>query len=126
MDMQRAYILLEEADKMLQSAEEEMMRAEEDVIAHSVCFNSRQAILNYLSFFLFSHGYRPEEPMTMAGLLEQCRAIDSRFKDLSLANIQCRHDKEEKEYCLSTDQVGLCFKVAEQARSFIKGKPVDQ
>jgi hypothetical protein len=121
MDMQRAYILLEEADKMLQSAEEEMMRAEEDVIAHSVCFNSRQAILNYLTFFLFSRGVRPETPITMAGLMEQCRAIDPRFENLSLANIQCRHDKDEKEYCLSTAQVGQCFKVAGQARSFIKG-----
>lgn len=103
-----------------------MMRAEEDVIAHSVCFNSRQAILNYLTFFLFSHGVRPEPPITMAGLMEQCRAIDSRFEDLSLASIECRHDKAEKEYCLSTDQVGLCFKVAEQARKFIKDEPVDK
>ena len=120
MDVQRAYILLEEADQMVAAAAEEMMRAEEDVITHSVCFNSRQAIINYLTFFLLSNGIRPEEPSVMANLLAQCRGVDPRFRQLNIENIQCRFDVGEKEYCLSVPQVDECLNIARRASDLVK------
>lgn len=123
MDVQRAYILLEEADQMVQAAGEEMMRAEEDAITHAVCFKSRQAIINYLTVFLIKSGVAPIAPPTMAALLAQCQAIDGRFNLLNIDNIHCRFEAEDKDYCLSVDQVDECLRIANQASDIVKGMP---
>ena len=125
MDLQRVYILLEEADKMVQTAEEEMMRAEEDAVTHSVCFNSRQAIINYLTVFLLNKGIGPASPPTMAALFDQCRSVDSRFDLLSIENLHCRFEAKHEEYCLSVSQVDECLQIARQASKIVKGKTSD-
>lgn len=121
MDTQKADILLQEADRMVQDAGEEMMRAAEDAITHSVCFKSRQAIINYLTVFLLNNGIRPADPPTMAALLDQCRSIDGRFDLINIDNIHCRFEAEDKEYCLSVKQVDECLRIANQAKGIVKG-----
>lgn len=111
--------LLQEADQLLQFAGEEMVRAEEDAITHTVCSHSRQAIINYLTAFLLSEGLQPDESVTMAGLLEACRTIDGRFDLIDLSNIHCRLESHSEEYCLSVDQVDECIKIARQLRGIL-------
>ena len=121
MDTQRADILLQEADQMVQDAGAEMNRSEEDAITHTVCFKSRQAIVNYLTVYLLNSNVRPADPPIMAALLDQCRSLDGRFDLLNIANIHCRFEDHDEEYCLNVDQVDYCLKVAEQARGIVKG-----
>ncbi|MCB0633729.1 MAG: HEPN domain-containing protein [Saprospiraceae bacterium] len=119
MDTYKVDELLQEADQLLQFAGEEMVRSEEDAITHTVCFHSRQAIINYLTAFLLSEGIQPEEPITMAGLLEECRSLDGRFELVDLNNIHCRLESHSQEYCLSVDQVDECIKIARQLRAIV-------
>ncbi len=119
MDKQDITTLIREADRMLQAADQEMMRSEEDAITHTVCFNARQSLINYLIVFLRNNGVLPEAPATMAGLLTQCRGIDGRFDLISLDNIHCRFESDHQDYCLSVDQVDECLVVAKQTRDIV-------
>ena len=110
-------ILISEADRMMQAATDQMNRSEEDVISHLVCMNSRQSILNYLISFLQKHGVELEQPVTMAGLMEQCRTIDGRFNLIDLTPINCRNKTDDNDYCLAVDVVGECLRIAKQTRA---------
>ena len=110
-------ILISEADRMMQAATDQMNRSEEDVISHLVCMNSRQSILNYLISFLQKHGVELEQPVTMAGLMEQCRTIDGRFNLIDLTPINCRNKSDDNDYCLDVDVVGECLRIAKQTRA---------
>lgn len=110
-------ILISEADRMIKTASDEMMRAHEDVTAHMVCINARQSILNYLISYLQKNNEELKEPITMAGLLEQCRSIDGRFELVDLTPINCRNKSEHDDYCLHVGTVGECLKIAKQIRA---------
>ena len=109
-------VLINEADQLLDKAVEELQRSEEDVIAHMVCHNSRQSIVNYLASFLIKNGEQLKEPVTMASLMDQCRAVDGRFELVDISQIFCRHDVEDEEYCLNVDKVADCLRIAKQTR----------
>ena len=109
--------MISEADRLITQASEEMMRAREDVMAHTVCINSRQSILNYLIFYLQKNGEELQSPITMAGLLDQCRSIDGRFELVDLTPINCRNKTEHSDYCLDVGTVGACLKIAKQIRA---------
>lgn len=110
-------ILISESDKLIHMASEEMMRAEEDVTAHLVCINARQSLLNYLIAYLQKNGETLKRPITMAGLLDQCRGIDGRFELVDLTPINCRNKSEHDDYCLHVGTVGECLKIAKQVRA---------
>jgi hypothetical protein len=110
-------ILINEANQLLNSAIEEMQRAEEDVSAYSVCFNSRQSIVNYLISYLSKNGVELKRPVTVAGLMDQCRSIDGRFELIDISQIFCSHDDRDEEYCLDVQKVAKCLQVAKQTRA---------
>lgn len=116
MEKKNADLLIQEADQMLSSAEKEMQRSEKDVTAYTVCFSSRQSIVNYLSSYLLKNGIELKKPVTMASLMEQCRAEDGRFDLIDISQIYCRHDEEDKEYCLNVEKVNQCLRIAKQTR----------
>lgn len=117
METKNPDILISEADQMIHTASEEMMRAEEDVTAHMVCINARQSILNYLISYLQKNGEELKKPVTMAGLLDQCRTIDGRFELVDLTPINCRNKADDEDYCLHVGTVGKCLKIAKQIRA---------
>lgn len=113
-------LLISEADRMLDSASEELQRSEEDVISHLVCINARQSIINYLIAYLTQNGVELNRPVTMAGLLDQCRSIDGRFELIDLTPINCRNKVEDDDYCLHVATVADCFRIAKQTRAITK------
>lgn len=117
MRQQNADILIREADQLLEFASHEIERAEEDAATHSVCFNSRQSIVNYLVSYLQKHGTDLPEPVTMASFLEKCRDIDGRFDLIDISNFGCRHDGEHEAYCLDVNKVSDCLRIAKQTRA---------
>lgn len=116
MQNQNVEVLINEADKLLHKAEEELQRSDEDVIAHMVCHNSRQSILNYLTSYLINNGERLSEPVSMSSLIDQCRSIDGRFDLIDISEILCSHEVTDEEYCLNTKKVSDCLRIAKLTR----------
>jgi hypothetical protein len=110
-------LLIREADRLIDTATEELQRSEEDVITHLICVNSRQSILNYLIAFLHRNGEELKKPVTMASLLDQCRALDGRFQLIDLTPINCRNKAQDDDYCLHVDKVAECLQIARQTQA---------
>ncbi len=117
MKNQNIDMLVNQADQLLDFASEELQRSEADVTAHMICYNSRQSIINYLISYLNRNGEELKKPVTMAGLLEQCRNLDGRFNLIDLSLINCRHEENSEEYCLSVQKVTECLDIAKQTRA---------
>ncbi len=111
--------LVELADQAVESAREELMRADEDVITHEVCVNARRAIYNYLKAFLLQNGVEPSEPVTMYTLLGQCQALDARFELVTLEDLHCRFTANPENYCLTIEQVEDCLGIARQIKGIV-------
>jgi hypothetical protein len=116
MEAQPVDLLINEADQLLNSAIEELQRSKEDVTAHLVCHNSRQSIINYLAAYLIKNGVKLNEPVTMASLMDQCRAEDGRFDLIDISQIFCSHKEEDDDYCLNVKKVSECLQTAKQTR----------
>ena len=113
--------IVKEADSLLYSATEELKRSKEDFVNYNACNDSRESIRKYLTSFLLKNHIEPQEPVTLASLLKQCRASDNRFKALNMSCVLCQHDSEYEDYCLSVEKVNPCLKVAEQTRKIVLG-----
>jgi hypothetical protein len=113
--------ILQHADFLLQSPATEPMRLEDDFAAYKACKSSKASIRKYLSSFLLKNHIEPEAPITLANLLEQCKAIDKKFEAIDMSCILCRHDLGFDNYCLSMEKVIPCMKVAEQTRDVVSG-----
>jgi len=111
--------MLEYANELLGSAEQEMERSHEDVVTHLVCMNSRQSIANYLAGFLIQRKAGVPKPVTLQGLLDKCKEVDARFDTIDLSPIHCRCQSEDNDYCLEHSQVEDCMRIAQQARSIV-------
>ncbi len=116
MQSQNVDILINEADQLLNRAEEELQRSEEDVTTYLICQNSRQSINNYLAVYLIKNGVELIQPVTMASLMDQCRAIDGRFDLIDISQIFCRHEEHDEDYCLNVEKVSDCLRIAKQTK----------
>ena len=119
MHSDKMQVLFSSAEDLYKNAEKETMRSQEDVVTHMLCYNSRQAIINYLHGFLLKYNVGPVEPITMASLLEQCKDIDGRFGLADITPINCRFETHDRDYCLEREQVDRCFESATQVRNIV-------
>jgi hypothetical protein len=113
--------IVKEADALLYSATEELKKSKNDLLTYQACNNSRESIRKYLTSFLLKNEVEPQEPVTLASLLDQCKAIDKKFALIDLSGILCRHDAVYDDYCLDAVKVKQCLKVAEQTRKITLG-----
>ncbi len=111
--------MIEYANELLTAAEHESERSEEDVVTHLICVNSRQSLATYFAGFLIKQGETPRQPVTMQGLLDQCKDIDALFDQIDLSPIHCRCQTHDDDYCLEMDQVKECLSIAQHARSLV-------
>ena len=114
--------ILKQADTLLSSATEELKKSENELITYQACNNSRESIRKYLTSFLIKNNVEPEVPVTLAKLLDQCKAIDKKFALIDLTDILCRHDSTYDDYCLDVQKVTQCLKIAEQTRKVVLRK----
>jgi hypothetical protein len=119
MEKQNVDFLIKEADELLRFAKEELSRAKEDVTAYVVCHNSRKSIINYLTSFLLKRGTAPDQPITIANLMDQCREEDARFENLDISNTLCRFEEHDEGYCLSVEKVSECLNIAQLVRGIV-------
>lgn len=112
--------LWDEADQLLMQADTELNRPEEDVVSPLVCNISRLAIRKYLTGYLMKNGIEPDIPTTMGSLLEQCCSHNRKFKDIDFSPINCHNEEHDNDYCLSVEEVGGCYKVAQFTEDIVK------
>ncbi len=116
--------LIQEADAMLQIASQERMRPEEDVVAYSVCHNSRLSIRLYLASYLQKHGVDAEAGWSINELLKRCAEVNPDFSKVDVSEIECRGSKgAASEYCLAVAQVTNCFEAANEVKRLIHSIP---
>lgn len=111
--------LIAYAGELLDRAEEETQRSEEDVVTHLICTNARQSVVNYFAGFLMQRGTAIAQPVTLQGLLDQCKEHDARFNSIDLTPMYCRCETHNDDYCLDMDQVIQCMRIAQWARSVV-------
>ena len=111
--------LLEFAGELLDRAEDEADRSKEDVVTHLIFNNSRQAIANYFAGYLMQKKLHVHKPVTLQGLLDQCKEVDARFETIDLAPIHCSCKTTDDNYCLDNEQVDQCMEIARQARAIV-------
>lgn len=116
--------LIQEAERALQVASRETMRPQEDVVAYSVCHNSRLSIRLYLAGYLQKHGVAAEAEWTIKDLLQRCAAVNPDFGRVDVSEVACREGREDRnEYCLAVAQVTNCLGAANEVRKLIQSIP---
>lgn len=111
--------LLVYANELLIAAERETERSEEDVVTHLICTNARLSLANYLGGFLVQQEVAVAQPVTLQGLLDQCRGVDARFEEIDLTPIHCRCETHDNDYCMDMGQVKECMDLAQQVRAIV-------
>lgn len=106
---------IERAHELLEEAENEMFKAEEDLVAMKVCHNARQSINKYLEAFLLHHGVEPSSHDNNEILLQQCKKIQPKFNDISVDSLYCRHG----EFCTDIDKLESCISFAKSIRTVV-------
>lgn len=111
--------LKKQADLLVEAAQQEISRPEENVVAPMVCKDARQAIINYMTSFLLDNDITITPPNTIDHLLKQCKEVDGRFSYLNITPINCRFHTRHDDYCLSTETVAGCLAVAQEVKGVV-------
>lgn len=108
------------ANQLLNAAEHEEERAEEDVVTHFICTNSRQSISDFLKGFLLEKNIAIQHPASIDSLYKQCQASDKRFDKLDINNMVCKYELNAGSYCLEKNKVDQCLDIARQVKSIVR------
>ena len=120
MEITKIQTLIKEADQLINTADYEMNRAEEDVVSHLVCHTSRKALSNYMRAYLLQNKLDTKETTSLEDLLTNCKSFNPAFNDVDLSQVHCRFDNDDKEFCLSVKQVDYCRKVATKVKKIME------
>jgi HEPN domain-containing protein len=116
----KADLLFKKAQENLKIANEELFKPEEDVISYLVCKNSQYAIENNLKGYLTHRGFETHESETLEHLLDRCKALEPKFKNVHLNFIDCKAFKIDSTYCEDVKKVASCFDNADSLDTFLK------
>ena len=114
---QKVKTTLEQAERLFMAAQEELSRPEEDVVPYLVCHKAYESINKYLTGFLLNNGIDVHMAMTLENLLEQCQAIDSKFKSLKLDPLYGVF--ESSDIWVDVDEVRELVRLATQTRKMV-------
>ncbi|MBT8317170.1 MAG: HEPN domain-containing protein [Lutibacter sp.] len=120
----RSEAFLNEAEKKLKIAKEEMFKPAEDFVSYSVCKNSQFAIENFLKGFLTKNEVKIDSNETITSLYEKCIAIDNDFKLIDMGAIGCKNEAIDSRYCSEINSVSACFDTADNIDTYLKRKKI--
>lgn len=109
---------MELAEHHLDLAKEALCKPEEDVVPYSVCKNSYDAVINYLTGYLMSNGREVPENHTVQELLAFCREVDASFKELHLSPFN--HPTETEDVWMNMDAAKDFLAMAERTREMVQ------
>jgi hypothetical protein len=105
-----------------EAVKEEMNRPQHDVVTHSVCHLTRQAIGNFLKLYLDSKGVQYQSTDTMDYLISECKKLDPDFSTYDFGTLRCSHlssQDDPSHYCLREEKVEHCFHLLEKLKAKI-------
>jgi len=108
--------LKSKAEKYLKLAQDEMFKAEEDVVPYVICKNAHLSIIQYLKGFLFNKGETVEDDASIDDLVEKCKLYNNKFAILQDQHLKCGHGTSANTYCTTVDTVGACIEAALEAK----------
>ena len=106
----------EAAEKYLQIAQDEMFKAEEDVVPFMICKNAHLSISHFLKGFLVNKGEAVEERATIDELIVKCKLYNNEFDQLQNQHMKSGHGLTSNSYCTTVDTVGACIEAALEAK----------
>ncbi len=121
---EKAAQLFKDALQKLREANNELCRPEEDVVTSLVCSNSHAAIESYLRGFLMLNSIVPGKDESIAGLYEQCRAINDHFEEVHLSGFECNAHKEESRFGNKASKYSRCFDIADSLDTFLRREKI--
>lgn len=98
-----------QAHQYLEAAKNELNRPAEDVVPFMVCRSARRSITHSLMGFLMKHDKMVDDRDTLDILLQKCRSINSRFRELDLSPLKFNRDEE---YSAELEQMESCIDLA--------------
>ncbi len=120
--MNDATHLLNQAFYRLESAQEELNRPDEDVMAFAICHQVRGALNDMMSAYLLMKGVNASDAITLEDLRTKSAEFDPGFKQLELTSMVCHPGQIEGEkcFCMDLDRVRACLKIADDCRKIIE------
>lgn len=109
----------QKAKQQLSEANNELFKPEEDVVSFLVCKNSLNAIENYLKGYLSKRGYDTTNKDSLDQLLERCRLLDKKFRQIDLNVIECSANADHNRFCEDVKKVSSCFQTADELENFL-------
>ena len=116
----KSHTILEEADDMLDMAKEELCRPEEDVVHYNVCKHAYKAIEKYMTGYLLQNGVHIQQSNHIKDVLNQCRALDSKFNQLNYDPVISAEDPEKLMMNMHTAKTFIFL--AEKTRDYVGQK----
>ncbi len=116
----RSKAFLDEAEKKLHEAKEEMFKPKEDMVSYSVCKNSQIAIENFLKGYLTQNNIDLEKDETIESLYNKCIAFNDKFKDVDLSEISCKKNIIDSRYCSEIPKVSACLDTADALDTYFR------
>jgi len=109
-----------EGKRKLQEANRELYKPMEDVVSFVVCRNTLSAIENYLKGYLELRGFETKSGESIEELMERCRSLNKKFREINIETIDCRATNPENKYCEEVNKVNSCFNTADHLDSFLR------
>ena len=112
----------DQADQLLRSAQDEMLKTEDDVVLYLACTSARNSIKKFLMGYLMNHGVESKSTVSVEELLTQCQAINPKFSDLNINNMYCSNETHDANFCIYQEQVNKCIQLASEAKEMAVAK----
>ena len=105
---------------MLEWANREVQRPEEDAVSIAVCKDARDSLRKYLLHFLNRHHIEPAG-QSIGELHRQCVSVDPRFGSIDLLAMRCQslESYDDEDYCLDAGNAATCLALTNQFRQLI-------
>ncbi len=116
----RSKAFLDEAEKKLNDAKEEMFKPEEDMVSYSVCKNSQIAIENFLKGYLTQNNIQIKKNETIDTLYNKCITFNKNFKSVDLSATSCRHHIIDSRYCSEIPKISACLDTADALDTYFR------
>ncbi len=111
--------LWEEGIKLIDFAETELNRAEEDVVTFLACNNIKRAINNFLRAYLQPHNIQTTKDDSPEKLKAHCMSIDAAFGFLDFTPLDCSYEEGADNFCLEVDHVKSCLDLANEVKDIV-------
>jgi len=119
MNDQKIETMFEQADRLFNSAQEELCRPEEDVVPYLICRNAFLAVNKYLIGYLLKYEIDHNATMSLEVLLEQCRTTDPKFYNLNLDPLYKTNLHDEDDVFMDMDTVHEFIDLAKQTKNMV-------